>query len=96
MPNLYYCHSKHRGPGILCAVLSSEEGRGLLKEHASHCVEQQFPAIGQNMEAGLVVPRLFEEERNEEWNAAFYRFDNGINQVEAAMHSSSAQLLRSA
>jgi hypothetical protein len=96
MANIYYCHSENRGSGVLRAVLSSDEARSLLKGHSVQYAGQQFPAIGPEPGVDSAILRLFEGEMNEDWRVGFYRFDDGIMQIEEAVHSCDAKLLQRA
>jgi hypothetical protein len=92
-PNVYYCHSINRGPGILRAVLSRKEARSLLK-HVY--VGQQFPTAVQGQTDGdVAIIRILDEEGlGEEWQDGFYSFDANIMRVEEAIQASTAKLSR--
>jgi hypothetical protein len=92
MPNIYYCQPINRGSGILRAVLSSEEGRSLLKQHSFHYAGPQFPTTAQDRAADFAVLRILDEERDEEWRAGFYRLDADIMRIEEAIQACTAML----
>jgi hypothetical protein len=91
LANIYYSHSV-TPKGILRAVLSSEEGRYLLKEHSSQYFGQQFPAAGQSPGVDFAVLRIFDGEMSEECRAGFYLFDEDVIRIEGAVHSCEAGL----
>lgn len=43
MPTIYFCHAINKGPGMLRAVLSSEEAASLLELRSAHYVGPLFP-----------------------------------------------------
>lgn len=88
--NIYYSNSLNRH-GSLRAVLSSEEGRRLLKEHSAHYLGQQFPARP-SPRVDFGVLRVFEGEMNPECRAGFYLFEDNIVRIEEALHSCNASL----
>jgi hypothetical protein len=88
MPNLYFCQSKSLG--ILRAVLSSDEGRSLLKDCPAHYLGEQFPTT--NSDRDYAVLRIFDEESHEEWKPGFYRFDADIMQIEKAVQACTAKM----
>ncbi len=92
MPNLYYCQSTNRSLGILRAVLTWDQGRSLLSQHAVHYAGQQFPTTARDRAADFAVLRIFDEELDEEWRAGFYRFDADIMQIEEAVQACTAKL----
>jgi len=96
MANIYYCYSENGSSGVLRAVLSTEEGRTLLKVYSTQFAGQQFPIMGQDPGTDFAILRLFEGERSEEWRAGFYRFDDGIMRIEEAVLSCNAKLLHAA
>jgi hypothetical protein len=90
MANIYYSNSLNRH-GSLRAVLSSDEGSRLLKEHSAHYVGQQFPG-SPSPGVDFAVLRVFEGEMNAEWRAGFYLFEDNILRIEEAVHSCDADL----
>ena len=88
MANIYYSNALHRH-GSLRAVLSSEEGRRLLKEHSAHYLGKQFPA-SPSPGVDFAVLRVFEGEMNAEWRAGFYLFEDNTLRIEEAVHSCNA------
>ena len=90
MANIYYSNALHRH-GSLRAVLSSEEGMRLLKEHSAHYVGKQFPA-SPSPGVDFAVLRVFEGEMNAEWCAGFYLFEDNILRIEEAVQSCNADL----
>jgi hypothetical protein len=92
MPNLYYCQSTNHSLGILRAVLTWDQGRSLLNQHAVHYAGQQFPTTAQDRAADFAVLRIFDEELDEEWRAGFYRFDADNMRIEEAVQACTAKL----
>jgi hypothetical protein len=88
MANIYYSGSLNR-LGTLRAVLSSEEGRRLLKAHSAHYVGQQFPT-DPKPGVDFAVLRVFDAEVNPEWRAGFYLFEDNIVRIEEAVQSCNA------
>jgi hypothetical protein len=87
MSNIYYCQPINRGCGIVRAVLSSEDGRSLLKRHSFHYTGKQFPTTAQDRVADFAVLRIFDEELDEEWRAGFYCLDADIMRIEEAVQA---------
>jgi hypothetical protein len=92
MPNIYYCHPINGGSGILRAVLSSEEVRGLLAEHATEYAGQQLPTGTANQTDDFAVLRISEDELGKKWQAGFYMLDGDIAQVEQTIQACTAKL----
>jgi hypothetical protein len=92
MPNIYYCQSTNRGLGILRAVLTWDQGRSLLSQHAIHYTGQQFPTTAQDRATDFAVLRIFDEEPDKELRAGFYRFDADIMRIEEAVQACTAKL----
>jgi hypothetical protein len=92
MANIYYCQPINRGCGILRAVLSSEEGKSLLKRHSFHYTGKQFPTKAQDRVADFAILRIFDEELDEEWRAGFYCLDADIMRIEEAVQACTARL----
>lgn len=90
MANIYYSQTGNRG-GILRAVLSSEESGWMLKKHSAQFAGQQFPTQGHDVGADFAVLRIFQGEMSQEWQAGFYLFDDGVMQIEEAVHSCNAK-----
>jgi hypothetical protein len=84
--NIYYSSAGNH-LGVLRAVLSSEEGRCLLGEHAARYVGQQFPAAGHDSEVDFAVLRIFEGEQNKEYCPGFYVFGDNLIRIEDAVKS---------
>jgi hypothetical protein len=91
MSNLYFCQSINRGTGILRAVLSWEEGSGILNRHSARYVGQQFPTANQDDGTDFALLRIFEEESNDDWRAGFYRIDGDIMQMEESVQACTAR-----
>jgi hypothetical protein len=95
MANIYYSRSVSR-QGILRAVLSSEEGRYLLKEYSAKYAGQQYPTTGQRSGVDFAVLRIFEGEMTEQWRAAFYLFDDDVIRIEGAVQSCEGRISQGA
>ncbi len=87
MPNLYFCSSINRGPGILRAVLSWEESKSLLNHHSAHYIGERFPDLSTQLGGtrDFALLRIFDEEADEEWRAGFYHFDVDIMDIDQAL-----------
>jgi hypothetical protein len=92
MPNIYFCHAINKGPGMLRAVLSSEEAASLLKLRSAHYVGLDFPTITENSKADFGVLRVCETEGHGEWRVGFYCFDTDIMALEEAIQACIAKL----
>jgi hypothetical protein len=92
MANLYYCHPINRGSGILRAVLTPEEARGLLSEHRAQYAGQQFPSAKADQTIDFAVLRLSEEDLGQMWEAGFYVFGDDITKIEQAVQACTAKL----
>ena len=86
MANIYYSYSDNR-TGVLRAILSSEEGRWLLKAHSAKYAGHQFPSTDHNSEGSFAVVRIFEGEGSEEWRVGFYFLHDDMMRIEEAVHS---------
>ena len=86
MANIYYSYSDNR-TGVLRAILSSEEGRWLLKAHSAKYAGHQFPSTDYNSEGSFAVVRIFEGEGSEEWRVGFYFLRDDMMRIEKAVHS---------
>lgn len=93
MPNIYYCHAVNRR-GTLRAVLSSEEGRLLLKEYPAQYVGQDFPTEGHGSGIDFAVLSIFEGEVIGEYGVGYYLFDQDIMRIEEAIQSCTSRLVR--
>jgi hypothetical protein len=92
MPTIYFCHAINRGPGMLRAVLSSEEAASLLKLQLAHYVGMHFPPTTENHKADFGVLRVSEAEGQGEWRVGFYCFDADIMVLEEAIQACTARL----
>ncbi len=94
MSNIYYCQGSNRGAGILRAVLSTEEGKCLLKKRTAQYAGQQFPTAAQNQVVDFAVLRIFNEELGDKWQSGFYRFDADIAKIEESIQGCTTILPR--
>jgi hypothetical protein len=92
MPTIYFCHAINKGPGMLRAVLSSEETASLLKLRSAHYVGLLFPTATENRKADFGVLRVSEVEGHGEWRVGFYCFDTDIMALEEAIQTCTAKL----
>jgi hypothetical protein len=92
MANIYYSYPDNRR-GILRAVLSSGEGRHLLKEHSGRYVGQQFPTTFHNAALNVAVLCILEGEQSTEWPIGFYSFDEDIMRIEQTVRSGKIESL---
>jgi hypothetical protein len=92
MPNIYFCHAINKGPGMLRAVLSSEEVGSLLKLRSAHYVGMDFPTMTENSKVDFGVLRISEAEGHGEWRVGFYCFDADIMALEEAIQTCTAKL----
>lgn len=92
MPNIYFCHAINKGPGMLRAVLSSEEAANLMKLRSAHYVGLHFPTMSENNRADFGVLCVTEAESHEEWQVGFYHFDTDIMALEEAIQACTAKL----
>ncbi len=86
MANIYYSYSDNR-TGVLRAILSSEEGRWLLKAHSAKYAGHQFPSTDHNSGGSFAVVRIFEGEGSEEWRVGFYLLHDDMMGIEEAVNS---------
>jgi hypothetical protein len=84
MANIYYSYSDNRA-GVLRAVVSSEDGRWLLKAHSAKYAGPQFPT-SDNSEANFAVLRIFPGEESEEMHVGFYLLYDDIGKIDATVH----------
>jgi hypothetical protein len=84
--NIYYSHPSNRR-GFLRAVLSTDEGKSILKEHSARYAGEKFPTTGHDAGDEFVVLRLFDGEISDRWQVGFYIFDEGIIRIEEAVQS---------
>lgn len=92
MPTIYFCHATNKGPGMLRAVLSSEEAASLLELRSAHYVGPLFPTVSENGKADFGVLRISEVEGHGEWRVGFYCFDTDIMALEEAIQTCTAKL----
>lgn len=85
MANIYYYYSTNRGSGILRAVLTSEEGKSLLNAISAQYLGNAFPVGCQEPGPDFAILRIFEDEKNQNWQTGFYRFDVNIMRIEEAV-----------
>ncbi len=84
--NIYYSYSDNR-LGVLRAILSSEEGRRLLKAHSAKYAGHQFPSTDHNSKRSFAVVRMLEGEGSKEWRVGFYFLHDDIMRIEEAVQS---------
>jgi hypothetical protein len=94
MANIYYFQPVDRH-SVLRAVLSTEECTRVLDGHghSARYVGQQFPVMGQDVKVGFAVLRIYQGEMSDERRAGFYRFDDGIMQIEEAIQACTSELV---
>lgn len=92
MPNLYYCHPINQGSGILRAVLTPEEARGLLHEHATQYAGQRFPVATADRTVDFAAIHIPEADPDPKLVAGFYVFDEEIAKIEQAVQACTARL----
>jgi hypothetical protein len=79
---------------MLRAVLSGEEATGLLHNHSSHYVGEQFPTRKKGRSTNFALLRIFDAEANQDRRSGFYRFDADIMGIEEALRAESSNVQR--
>ncbi|MGB9432793.1 MAG: hypothetical protein WBQ89_11165 [Candidatus Acidiferrum sp.] len=87
VPNIYYCQATGCGPGILRAVLSTEQSRCLLSKRSAKYAGQQLPAAAHNQIVDFAVLRVFDKELGDQWESGFYRFDADLSMIEESLQA---------
>lgn len=90
MANIYYSHPSNRR-GVLRAVLSTEEGKSLLKGHSAQYAGRDFPTMVREPDGDFAILRLFEGEVTEQWRPGFYWFHEDILRIEEVVQSYNAK-----